>query len=33
MLVVITGGLFLTAELLRRRGERLRTEVSSTMPD
>src|SRR5215471_10628445 len=33
MLVAITGGLFLAAELLRRRAERLRTEVTSMMPD
>jgi putative spermidine/putrescine transport system permease protein len=31
MLVAVTGGLFLMAELLRRRAERLRTEVPSTM--
>jgi putative spermidine/putrescine transport system permease protein len=32
MLVAVTGALFFTAELLRRRAERLRTEVTSTRP-
>jgi putative spermidine/putrescine transport system permease protein len=32
MLVAVTGALFLTAELLRRRAERLRTEVPSRTP-